>query len=175
MWYPVHCVSLRPVFHNHFMFVVTWFTIPTRPPRAVQICALRSVHSSFTLASDGRELIPYAVVSRALPGRHDHPDGNWQTIRLRTFHIENTSIFIKHVNNGIPHATISHHCQHHQANAWLVSANTRTKHKHCAANHWCRIRTNRIIAVMRMRKLPNQNAEHLHVPKKFLGTPEHFL
>ena len=76
MWYPVHCVSLRPVFHNHFMFVVTWFTIPTRPPRAVQICALRSVHSSFTLASDGRELIPYAVVSRALPGRHDHPDGN---------------------------------------------------------------------------------------------------
>jgi hypothetical protein len=53
------------------------------------------------------------------------------------------------------HATVSHHCQHYKASAWMVSTNAHMKPKMIIAeptNHQCQIWTKCIFAGMWMKK-----------------------
>lgn len=69
--------------------------------------------------------------------------------------------------------TISQHFQHYQANVWSNPTNTRTAPKitnNELVNNRCRIGTDYIIAVMRMKNLPNQKSLFLSERRSSVDT-----
>jgi hypothetical protein len=78
------------------------------------------------------------------------------------------------VLSPLEHATISQHCQHYLASPWPISANTRATAEVTnteLAKLPCTIRTDCIVAVMRMGNVPSQKAKRLGIPKIVIGTP----